>query len=196
MYDWTEEALTEFRMPLVVTASLTAFLNVFPIVFLLRSIILIKRWIKVELDGIRRWKWRIDGLFAIYLIFFTALFIVEVAILCWLLVTGLFSNLSYNVDYAGKLEANHRIVSLSMIYSALNFIITMHVLFMFEKMSRAVWSNMLPEEQKSSKTTQMDREVAAGWFDEMLVDTDYKFVDFLHNIPYGDDSLPLSQRSS
>ena len=135
-------------------------------------------------------------MFAIYFIFFTALFILELAILWWLTVTGLFSDLSYNEDYAGKLDSNHRIVSLSMIYSAMNFLTTMHALFMFERMSRAVWSNMLPEEQKSTKTSQMDREVAAGWFDEMLVDTDYKFVNFLHNIPYGDDTLPLSQRSS
>lgn len=29
----------------------------------------------------------------------------------------------------------------------------------------------------------MDREVASGWFDIMLIDTDYKFKNFYHNIP-------------
>ena len=29
----------------------------------------------------------------------------------------------------------------------------------------------------------MDREVAAGWFDIMLLDTEHKFTSYLHNIP-------------
>ena len=70
-----------------------------------------------------------------------------------------------------------------MIYSAINFVAIMFALFMFERMSRAVWSKKLPDEDKSRKTSQMDREVAAGWFDIMLLDTDHKFTSFMHNIP-------------
>ena len=29
----------------------------------------------------------------------------------------------------------------------------------------------------------MDREVAAGWFDIMLLDTEHKFASFMHNVP-------------
>ena len=72
-----------------------------------------------------------------------------------------------------------------MVYTAVNFVATMFALFMLEKMSKAIWSKKLTEEEKSGKTSQMDREVAAGWFDIMLLDTDYKFVNYKQNIPPG-----------
>lgn len=65
---------------------------------------------------------------------------------------------------------------------------------MFEKMSKAVWSKKLPEEEVNRKTSQMDREVAAGWFDLMLIDMDFKFVNYKHNIP--EESFDDSRRSS
>ena len=40
----------------------------------------------------------------------------------------------------------------------------------------------------------MDREVAAGWFDETLLDLDYKFTPYLHNVP-DRDSLQGSRAS-
>ena len=56
-------------------------------------------------------------------------------------------------------------------------------------MSRAVWSLKMPEEEKSKATTQMDRQVAAGWFDIMLPDKEFKFRKFTRNIPREDSSL-------
>ena len=41
----------------------------------------------------------------------------------------------------------------------------------------------------------MDREVAAGWFDETLLDLEYKFKPFLHNVP-DRSSLKRSRRES
>ena len=72
----------------------------------------------------------------------------------------------------------------------------MFALYMFEKMSKAIWSKKLLEEQNNKNTSQMDREVAAGWFDEMLLDRNFKFRDFTRNVPQSHDSLPLSQHSS
>ena len=54
---------------------------------------------------------------------------------------------------------------------------------MFERMSKAIWSKKLKEEQNNKKTSQMDREVAAGWFDEMLLDREFKFRNFMRNVP-------------
>ena len=68
-------------------------------------------------------------------------------------------------------------------YTVINFVMTLFALYIFEKMSKAVWSKKLPEEELSRKTSQMDREVAAGWFDLMLLDMDFKFMNFKHNIP-------------
>ena len=56
-------------------------------------------------------------------------------------------------------------------------------LFMLEKISRAKWSEKHQDSLQSEQTTQMDCEVAAGWFDFMMIDTDYKFVNFTRNIP-------------
>ena len=35
----------------------------------------------------------------------------------------------------------------------------------------------------------MDRQVAAGWFDIMLPDKEFKFRDFKHNVPRADSSI-------
>ena len=70
-----------------------------------------------------------------------------------------------------------------MLYTIINFFMALFAIFMLEKMSRAVWSKKYPDEETNKKTSQMDREVAANWFDFMLPDTDFQFVDFKRNIP-------------
>mmetsp|Transcript_11514 Transcript_11514/g.14496 ORF Transcript_11514/g.14496 Transcript_11514/m.14496 type:complete len:82 (-) Transcript_11514:95-340(-) len=54
---------------------------------------------------------------------------------------------------------------------------------MYNKMSRSVWSKKLAEEENDGKTSQMDRMVAAGWFDHMLLDRNFKFKNFTRHVP-------------
>ena len=60
-----------------------------------------------------------------------------------------------------------------MVYSILNFSMTTFAIYMIEKMSRAVWSSDENESEEARKTTQMDREVSAGFYDLMMVDFDF-----------------------
>ena len=75
-----------------------------------------------------------------------------------------------------------------MLYTSINFAMTLFALYLLVKMSKAVWSHQHADEELSRKTTQMDREVAAGWFDYMMVDTEFQFRNFLHNIPISEAS--------
>ena len=60
-----------------------------------------------------------------------------------------------------------------MVYTAFNFTMALFEVFMLEKMSHAVWSSKFNEDLQTKKTTQMDRELAAGCFDENMLDTDF-----------------------
>ena len=57
--------------------------------------------------------------------------------------------------------------------NALNFGMTLFAIYFMEKMSRATWSIEHQDTEETEMTTQMDREVAAKWFDKMLVDFDF-----------------------
>ena len=70
-----------------------------------------------------------------------------------------------------------------MIHTLANFVMTLCALFMLEKMSHAKWSDKHQDSEQSKQTSQMDREVAAGWFDTMMPDKQFQFVNFTHNIP-------------
>ena len=70
-----------------------------------------------------------------------------------------------------------------MFYTVINFFMALFAIFMLEKMSRAVWSKKYPNEEISKKTSQMDREVAAGWFDVIMISNEFSFRNFTHNIP-------------
>ena len=70
-----------------------------------------------------------------------------------------------------------------MFYTIINFVMALFALFMLEKMSRAVWSKKYPDEEVSKKTSQMDREVAAGLFDVVMIGSEFTFRNFTHNIP-------------
>ena len=52
-----------------------------------------------------------------------------------------------------------------MISNVLTFVMNMFAIYMLEKMSRAKWSMENDDTLVAKKTTQMDREVAAGYFD-------------------------------
>ena len=52
-----------------------------------------------------------------------------------------------------------------MINNVLTFVMNMFAIYMLEKMSRAKWSMENDDTLVAKKTTQMDREVAAGYFD-------------------------------
>ena len=45
------------------------------------GLMLIKRWIKHSFDGIRRWRWSVDGLFLIYLLFLLVISVIDLALL-------------------------------------------------------------------------------------------------------------------
>ena len=71
----------------------------------------------------------------------------------------------------------------------------MFAIYMLEKMSKATWSIDHKDSKEAKQTTQMDREVAAGWFDYMMPIKDFVFRQFTHNIRPCDESLD-SDRSS
>mmetsp|Transcript_7189 Transcript_7189/g.10032 ORF Transcript_7189/g.10032 Transcript_7189/m.10032 type:complete len:143 (-) Transcript_7189:98-526(-) len=79
------------------------------------------------------------------------------------------------------------------LYTWINFFAVIYALHMYNKMSRSVWSKKLAEEENDGKTSQMDRMVAAGWFDHMLLDRNFKFKSYTRHVPR--ESL-ASNRSS
>ena len=157
-------------------ASTINFLTIFITII---AILRIKRWIKRELaepHG-REWKCKKDGLFVIYLALVLILFMAETAI-------GLldFSVINQD-DSVDSNEGKWVLVNISnILFTIFSFLATMFILIFMVKMSRAMWSE-LPDEEKSRRTTMMDREVADGWFDKTRLDLDYKFVSYTHNIP-------------
>ena len=52
-----------------------------------------------------------------------------------------------------------------LINNVLNFVMNMFAIYMLEKMSKATWSIDHKDSKEAKQTTQMDREVAAGWLD-------------------------------
>ena len=82
-----------------------------------------------------------------------------------------------------------------MINNVLNFVMSIFAIYMLEKISRAHWSIERKDSKEAKQTTQMDRVVAAGWFDYKMIIRDYVFRNFTHNIPPCDESLD-SNRSS
>ena len=64
-------------------------------------------------------------------------------------------------------------------------------------MSHISWSS-LPEEEADRSITFMDRQVADGWFDICRPDLDYKFKDFMHNVPRAEsnDRLMASAKTN
>ena len=86
-------------------------------------------------------------------------------------------------DSVDSNEGKWVLVNISnILFTIFSFLATMFILIFMVKMSRAKWSE-LPDEEKSRRTTMMDREVADGWFDKTRLDLDYKFVSYTHNIP-------------
>ena len=138
-----------------------------------------------------------DGNFFIYFLLLLLLALIQASLSIWI----------SNVD---KEEFSKRIKSwlysasdeffviflVFMINKVLNFVMTMFAFYMLEKMSKADWSIQRKDSKEAKQTTQMDREVAAEFFDYMMVDTDFRFRDFLHNIPRGTTSTALVDRSS
>ena len=138
-----------------------------------------------------------DGNFFIYFLLLLLLALIQASLSIWI----------SNVD---KEEFSKRIKSwlysasdeffviflVFMINKVLNFVMTMFAFYMLEKMSKADWSIQRKDSKEAKLTTQMDREVAAEFFDYMMVDTDFRFRDFLHNIPRGTTSTALVDRSS
>ena len=176
-----------WRIPLLTTISVTAFLNVYSFALLLAALRIVKVWIDDELEGWRKWRWKLDGLFIIYLSFFMMLFIDEMLLLDLVLEVDPFRERGDEHCYEYRAIASYldfrKFFMWTLCYTLINFLATLFVLYMLERMSRAIWSNKKPEEEQSKKTSQMDREVAAGWFDSMLLDMDFQFVNYKHNIP-------------
>ena len=82
-----------------------------------------------------------------------------------------------------------------LINNVLNFIMNLFAIYMLEKMSKATWSIDHKDTKEAKQTTQMDREVAASWFDYKMPIKDFMFSQWTHNIPPCDESLD-SDRSS
>ena len=82
-----------------------------------------------------------------------------------------------------------------MVNNVINFAMNVFAVYMLEKMSRAKWSVKHEATKEAKQTTQMDREVAAGFFDYKMVGKSFWFSNYTHNIPRHDSSLD-SERSS
>ena len=153
------------------------------------SLIRIKKWIESDLSEPygRIWKCKKDGLFVMFLVLTTLLHVV-----------GLSCFLVGNNDFSDDSAFDHLIIwnSLMILLILIQSLITGFILFFLAKMSRAVWSRKLPLEESNRSTSFMDREVAAGWFDDTLLDLDYKFVPYLHNVPDKESDQRSSRHNS
>ena len=76
-----------------------------------------------------------------------------------------------------------------MISNVLNFVMSVYQIYMIEQISRAEWSVEHRDTTEARQTTQMDREVGAGYYDQNMVDMNFAFRNFYHNIPRGLDSI-------
>ena len=186
--DETEDSLgnkiTQVKLSMVrMDLNIASAVNVLTITMTLVALWRIKRWIKKELaepHG-RKWLCRRDGLFLIFLVLVCILFAVETF-------NGEQDFTSEEdkpdtIEDETKWELRNVWLTLFTVTSSLA---TMFILIFMIKMSRAVWSE-LPVEEMSRKTTMMDREVAAGWFDKTRLDLAHKFVSYTHNIPDTDE---------
>ena len=59
------------------------------------------------------------------------------------------------------------------ISNVLNFAMNLFAVYFLEKMSRAEWSLKHRDAKETRQTTQMDREVAAKWYDAMMPDLNF-----------------------
>ena len=135
------------------------------------SLFKIKKWISAELAEPfgRRWRCLKDGLFLVYLALICLIFGIDVAIgtlAIKLIQESPIAGDSVDLKY---MEYNELLI----IFTTLTFLATSFILAFMIKMSRAVWSSDLPEEEMNGKTSMMDREVAGGWFDRTKLDTNY-----------------------
>lgn len=83
-----------------------------------------------------------------------------------------------------------------MINNLFNFVMSIFAIYMLEKMSRAEWSIEHNDSEEARQTTQMDREVGAGLFDYKMVDKNFKFRNFTHNIPRASTSSNMNSDHS
>ena len=66
-------------------------------------------------------------------------------------------------------------VCLYPVFMVFSFATTLFLKVFMVKMSRAKWSD-LPGEESDRQITNMDREVAAEWFDKLRPETDFRFA--------------------
>ena len=153
---------------------LATFFNLVSLAVILSGLVVIKKWIDVEFDGQRRWRCKLDGLFLLYFLLLLLVSLLEVCLMAWLFLID-FEDFDIrlrgwvyraNDDYFEYFKAYTA-------FNALNFTMTAFALFMLEKMSRARWTVKHQDRQESEQTTQMERTVAAGWYDFMMVDPEF-----------------------
>ena len=123
-----------------------------------------------------------DGYFLIYLLLLLTSCIVKIILSVWTSGSKELIPSVYNWEKNGA-DSFYISFRANMVFTTLNIAMTLFALFMLEKISKARWSESQMDSKESQETTQMDREVAAGWFDYMMVDTEFKFRNFTYNIP-------------
>ena len=189
-YDWVSVSKQLLQV--------ASFYNLATFGIILTAHIKVKAWINSVFLGDRRWRCSVEGLFLIYLVLLLMLSLSELLIMIWLFNTDykeFYLQLAKN--WKVQLDNNYfQFFTAIMIYASLNFGMTVFVLHMLERMSHANWSEKLNESTESRQTSQMDREVAAGWFDLMLLDTDFEFRNFTHNIPPTSESHSRNSSST
>ena len=101
-------------------------LNFFSTVILLIGLLRIKRIV----ERYRRWKWKKDGLFAIHLVFFTLLTIMESVILAQM----------FKENGSTEAKANQDILLLDQVlYNLINFLATSFILYLLWLFSKSEW---------------------------------------------------------
>mmetsp|Transcript_7188 Transcript_7188/g.10030 ORF Transcript_7188/g.10030 Transcript_7188/m.10030 type:complete len:204 (-) Transcript_7188:98-709(-) len=182
---------SDWLSPVLMPAIITGCFNLFSSVVFTYAFCRVKKWIKSDFDDLRRWRWSTDGLFAIYMLLFTVIFAVDIygAVLIARIDADYFASMIVG-SYAYSSVSYFLAITL---YTWINFFAVIYALHMYNKMSRSVWSKKLAEEENDGKTSQMDRMVAAGWFDHMLLDRNFKFKSYTRHVPR--ESL-ASNRSS
>ena len=76
-YDW----LADCRQLSIIASCC----NLVSCITITAGLVKIKQWINIEYGGIRVWKWSVDGLFLLYLLFLLLLTVADFAILYWVM---------------------------------------------------------------------------------------------------------------
>ena len=141
-------------------------LNFITLVSISAGLFFVKKWIKETFEGERRWRCSVDGKFLVYFILLLIITLFQFAVTIYIDHTSRWALTKKVIIWlALKSDDFYPIIEAILFNNILNFVVNIFAIFMLEKMSKARWSIENNDTQEAKQTTQMDREVAAGFYD-------------------------------